>query len=428
MMKINAIIKELKKYDKITDYAIDETISKSCEQFYDLQKLETARETLTDEINVRIYTVLQENDKKYLGNASFIVSHKLSKKELDTMIEDAIYQASFVKNEYYEIPSGEKKLSFKQKKEDKEPFELLQNIADIFFSEKTDECMFNALECFYYEKEIRLVNSRGVDYKKTIHNFRVEAIPSFKKLGGNRCDASELYRMFKYDTYDEAKIKEDAKRAISSVLNRSKAVKINEELKVNVILKDEEILEMAEELIYSYHYADVYKHTNFKNIGDYIQENPVNPLTISYIPASKADYFDSDGVLLKEAVIIEDGKVKDYYGNNRYGYYLNKKPTGTMDTVKVNPGKKNYEKMKKEPYIEITDLSGLQVDLFGDYIGGEVRCANYFDGKNTYPITAFSFSGSLQECINNLELSKEKTKISYYQGPKYALLKNMNII
>ena len=143
---------------------------------------------------------------------------------------------------------------------------------------------------------------------------------------------------------------------------------------------------MAEELIYSYHYADVYKHTNFKNIGDNIQENPVNPLTISYIPASKADYFDSDGVLLKEAVIIEDGKVKDYYGNNRYGYYLNKKPTGTMDTVKVNPGKKTYEKMKKEPYIEITDLSGIQVDLFGDYIGGEVRCANYFDGKNTYPI------------------------------------------
>ena len=219
MMKINAIIKELKKYNKITDYAIDETIAKSCEQFYDLQKLETARETLTDEINVRIYTVLKEDDKKYLGNASFIVSHKLSKKELDTMIEDAIYQASFVKNEYYEIPSGEKKLSFKQKPEAKEPFELLQNIAEIFFSEKTDECMFNALECFYYEKEIRLVNSKSVDYKKTIHNFRVEAIPSFKKLGGTRSDASELYRMFKYDTYDETKIKEDAKRAISSVLN-----------------------------------------------------------------------------------------------------------------------------------------------------------------------------------------------------------------
>ena len=114
MMKINAIVKELKKYEKITDYAIEEVITKSFEQFYDLQKLETARETFTDEIDVRIYCAFEEDAKKYLGSASFIVSHKLSKKELDILIEDAIYQASFVKNEYYEIPSGTKKLSFKQ--------------------------------------------------------------------------------------------------------------------------------------------------------------------------------------------------------------------------------------------------------------------------------------------------------------------------
>ena len=428
MMKINAIVKELKKYEKITDYAIEEVITKSFEQFYDLQKLETARETFTDEIDVRIYCAFEEDAKKYLGSASFIVSHKLSKKELDILIEDAIYQASFVKNEYYEIPSGTKKLSFKQKPDAKPAFDLLQDIANIFFNEKTDECMFNALECFYYEKETRLVNSKGVDYKKTTHKFEVEAIPSFKKKNEGRSSASELYRMFEYDVFDEDKIKEDAKNAILAVLNRSKAERFSTRMNINVILKDKEILEMMDELIYSYHYAVVYRHANIKEIGQYIQENPINPLNIAYIPASKGDFFDTDGVLLKEAVIVREGKVENYFGNNRYAYYLSKEPTGNMQTIKLKPGKKAYEKMKKEPYIEITDLSGLQVELYEDYIGGEVRCANYFDGEKTYPITAFSFSGSLQECINSLELSKEHTKIAHYQGPKYVLLKNMTIL
>ena len=287
--------------------------------------------------------------------------------------------------------------------------------------------MFNSLECFFTEEIVHLVNSKGVDYKKKVHKIEVEAIPSFKK-GEKRIDACELYRMFNYDKFDEKKITEDAKGAISDVINRSKAIKRNGALKANVILKKEHIYQMFDEIISAYSYSSVYNHTNYKNKGDNIQENPKCPLNISLIPESKADYFDSDGVLLKETLVIKDGVVNEYYGNNRFAYYLNTKPSGTMYTIKAKEGKLKYENMKKKPYIEIIDLSGLQVDLFGDYIGGEVRLANYFDGKDTYPITAFSFSGSLQEVINNLDLSKEKTKIKDYVGPKYALLKDLDIL
>ena len=72
-------------------------------------------------------------------------------------------------------------------------------------------------------------------------------------------------------------------------------------------------------------------------------------------------------------------------------------------------------------------MSGIQLDLYAGYIGGEVRLANYFDGTNTYPISGFSFSGNLNECVNTLELSKEVTKINGYEGPKYVLLKQFDI-
>lgn len=428
MMKINTIIKALKKYEKITDYAIKEVKTTTCEQFYDLQKLETKRITNTNEINVKVYCAFEEKQKKYLGNASFIISHKITSKELNTLIEDAIYQASFVKNEYYELVSGFGKKSFTQKALAKAPYEVLEDVAKIFFNEKTDECMFNSLECFYNENEIHLINSKGVNYKKKIHNIQIEAIPSYKKQGDIRLNATELYRMFKYDEFDENKIKEDAHTAILDILNRSNAIKLKEKQTINVILKDKHILEMMDELISSYDFASVYSHTNYKNVGDSIQNNPINALNISISPVSKADFFDEDGVLLKETKIIDNGVVATYYGSNRYAYYLKQKPSGYMDTIKLECGSTKYTQMKKKPYVEILDVSGIQVDLFADYIGGEVRLANYFDGKCVYPITAFSFSGSLQKCIDSLELSKEKSKINYYSGPKYVLLKDLEVL
>lgn len=428
MMKINTIIKALKKYEKVTDYAIKEVHTTTYEQFYDLQKLETKRMTNTNEINVRVYSRFEENGNKYLGNASFIISHKLTSKELNKLIEDAIYQASFVKNEYYEIVEGGAKKTFTQKALAKGPYETLEDVAHIFFDEKTDECMFNSLECFYNENEIHLVNSKGINYKKKIHNIQVEAIPSYKKKGDIRLNATELYRMFKYDEFDSAKIKEDAHNAILDILNRSNAQKLEENKTINVILKDKHILEMMDELISSYDYASVYSHTNYKNLGDSIQNEPTQALNISIAPASKADFFDEDGVLLKETKIIDNGIVKSYYGSNRYAYYLKIKPSGYMSTINLECGNTKYTQMKKKPYVEILDVSGIQVDLFGDYIGGEVRLANYFDGKKTSSLTAFSFSGSLQKCIDSLELSKEKSKINYYNGPKYALLKDLEIL
>ena len=429
MIKIKSIINELKKYNEITDYSIIEKQVKTVEQFYDLQKLETTRKTNTDEISVNIYTAINENGNKYLGNASFIVSHRISMIALNELIKDAIYQASFVKNAYYEIPSGEGKKVYRQRNEDKDAFEILQDIANIFFTERSKYCKFNSLECFYNNVTTHLVNSRGVDYKKTTHNVQVEAIPSFRDSDKSRKYATELYRMFTYDDLkDYDKIKEDARNAIYDVLNRSCARKFDKSLKTNIILKGEHISQMIFELISTYNYASVYKHVNFNNIGDKIQDNPTTLLNISLVPANKADFFDADGVLLKDTAIIKDGELKEYYGNNRFAYYLNLKPTGNMNTIKMPRGVTTYETMKNKPYIEILDMSGIQVDLFGDYIGGEVRLANYFDGKNTYPITAFSFSGSLKNCINNLKLSKDLIAIPHYKGPNYALLKDLDVL
>lgn len=422
MIKVNKIIKTLENKN-IDKWLIREVKTKSVEQFFVLQKLETTRSVDTTEIYVTIYKEFEENNNKYLGNYSFIINHNIFIKELEQLIDEAIYASSFVKNEYYELVKADKKKSYKDKNKPNNPFELLQDISKIFINSSNESCMFNSLELFYNETEVHLLNSEGVDYKKDVYKIMVEAIPSYKDDNFK----TELYRMFTYDSINMDKIKKDSENAIKDVLLRAKAIKNNFNGKINIILKDENVRELFFELISTIDYSSVYSKSNFKSIGEDLQTNPKTKLTLSLIPSSKADYFDSDGVLLKETLVVSEGKINDYYGSNRFAYYLNMKPNGMLRKIKVKKGNKTIDKLKAKPYIEIIDLSGIQLDLYAGYIGGEVRLANYFDGKDTYPISGFSFSGNLNECINEFELSKEETNINGYTGAKYVLLKNIEI-
>ncbi len=422
MIKVNKIIKSLQNKG-VSKYLIKEINIKSYEQFFVLQKLETTRKVKTSEIVVEIYNEFEENNKKLLGNYSFIISHDISQKELDELIDEALYASKFVKNDYYDLVKAEKKRKYVDKNKVENPFELLQNIAKTFIEASNENCMFNSLELFYKESEIHLINSEGVDYKKDVYNIQIEAIPSYK----DETFKTELYRMYTYDNIDLNKFKEDSTNAIKEVLLRAQAKQNLYRGKMNIILKDENVRSMFSELISRVNYNSVYTKSNFKSIGDNLQDNPKTKLNLNLIPSRKADFFDSDGVLLKETVVVREGKIIDYYGNNRFAFYLGMKCNGVFNKMKVKKGNKAYEAMKRKPYIEILDMSGIQVYLDSGYIGGEVRLANYYDGKNIYPISGFSFSGNLNECINTFESSKETTDINGYIGPKYVLLKDFEI-
>ena len=422
MSRISQLQRVLK--DKgVQAYRILENTTRTQEQFYVLQKLETTRETETVEDQVTVYTELNAGDAKRLGSASFIVSHKLTKRELEKKIDEALYAAAFAANEFYELEEGTKKKSVRYRALSETPFEILKKTAEIFVGVSKDDVKFNSLELFFNEKEVHLVNSRGIDYKKTTFELQVEAIPSY---AGPEMK-TELYRMFRYSDVNYDKIREDAEGAVADIYNRAHAVSLPEIGHANIILHDKEVLNLMSTVISSLSYNAVYSHANLKNVGDDLQVDPACPITLSLTADSKSDFFDADGVLLAPAKIIENGKVTGLYGTSRFAYYLKKKPTGSLKKVVMGNGKKSLASFKKKPYIEIFDLSGLQADAYQNYLGGEVRLAMYFDGKELKPVSGFCFTANLQEVINTLELSREKSSIQHYEGPKAALLKNIEV-
>jgi PmbA protein len=73
-------------------------------------------------------------------------------------------------------------------------------------------------------------------------------------------------------------------------------------------------------------------------------------------------------------------------------------------------------------------MSGLQVDIYNDYIGGEVRLGYYFDGEKEIPVTGISISGKLSVALANMRLSSESITYESYNGPKCAIFEGIEIV
>ena len=72
-------------------------------------------------------------------------------------------------------------------------------------------------------------------------------------------------------------------------------------------------------------------------------------------------------------------------------------------------------------------MSGLQVDFYNDYIGGEIRLAYYHDGEKVTAVTGVSISGSLNEVLQDIRLSQKIGIHDDYCGPEKAILQHLKI-
>ena len=84
--------------------------------------------------------------------------------------------------------------------------------------------------------------------------------------------------------------------------------------------------------------------------------------------------------------------------------------------------------MKRQPCLDIVSMSGLQLDLYNDYIGGEIRLAYYFDGEKTVPVTGITMSAKLSEALSSMNLSTETGVSGEYDGPQRMLLKGIAVL
>lgn len=422
----NRVIDILKNTSGISDWRVLSTRTESTELFFVHKDLETVRSTDTTDLKVTVYVA----HDGALGEATFSVYASYDDAKIAEEIEKAKKKANIIANQPYSIPEGEvgsyaSSSNFANYK----AHELASLISKACFeADCLEGASINALEIFVYRDEIKVTNSRGIDKTQIKYRAMVEAIPTF-----NGEESVELYEQYNFTEFDHALVLDEISKKMREVKDRYEAKAPTGKLACPVVLDAPELEQLIGNFIGNLNFSSVYQHSNAFGLGDDIQKGAVgdrlNVTMCGEVKGSvRSSAFDGDGVTLVDRKIIEDGKAAALWGGTRYAQYLGESATGNLGCISVECGTLTDEQKTSKPYFRCASMSGLQVDIYNDYIGGEVRLAYYFDGEKEIPVTGISISGKLSAALSNMRLSNEATTYESYHGPKCAIFEGIEIV
>ena len=423
---MKTIITYLENNPRVSDYKINLNAKESYECFYVKGKLETVRCTDTCDKIVTVYV----DHEGFKGDSKFYVYASTSEEELAELIEKAVEKASLLNNTMYLLPTDEiGEYAVDTNFSDYALPQLAQAIGEsVFAANMRENADLNSVEVFVNRYTETVINSRGIHKTQTRYTAMVEAIPTYN---GAR-ESVELYQQYNFSFFDPEEVKKEVSEKLAEVIARASAVKPDFGMDCKVILNKQELSQLFETVAWDLHFSTVYDQANLFHKGDLIQENPTGDKIAITMAGSlpgniRSACFDSDGMTLTPTKIVEEGKAVAYFGDNRFGQYLGEMPTGNLRCMQVEAGSACEHCLTGAPCLEVLSMSGLQVDLFNDYIGGEIRLAVYRNGEKAVPVTGISITGSLKQVLSSIRLSSEISAWDGYTGPAKAILQNMKI-
>lgn len=422
----NRIINILKNTSGISDWKVNTVRTESTELFFVHKNLETVRSTDTTDVKVTVYVLHDER----LGEATFSVYSSYDDEKITEEIEKAKKKANIIANQSYSLPEnevGEYASASNFTSYDSHELASLVSTA-CFEADNVEGGSINALEIFVYKDIVSVTNSRGIDKTQVKYRAMVEAIPTFN--GG---ESVELYEQYNFTEFDHNLVVDEISKKMHEVKDRYEAKAPAEKLACPVVLDAPELEQLIGNYVGNLNFSAVYQHSNAFSIGDDIQKDAKGDrLTITMCGQMKGSVrssaFDGDGVTLVDKTIIENGKAVSLWGGTRYAQYLNEIATGNLGCMSVESGTLTDDQKASAPYFRCASMSGLQVDIYNDYIGGEVRLGYYFDGEREIPVTGISISGKLSVALANMRLSNEVITYESYRGPKCAIFEGIEIV
>jgi len=420
---MKTLMEMLSRDPRISGWKINMDQKESFELFFVKGKLETVRCTDTCDKKVTVYA----DHGQYKGDSQFFVYPSTTEAQLKDLVDEAVEKALLINNPDYALPQGETgEYTVESNFSQYAPGELAKKISKTVFAANTlENASLNSVEVFVNRYTETVRNSNGLHKTQTRYGAMVEAIPTYN----GESQSVELYEQYNFSAYDEESLLREIAGKLEEVKARYEAVKPDFPLDCDVILNRQELSSLFWNIASDLNFASQYTHSSLWHKGDAIQKNPQGD-TVSITMRGQLEgsvrstRFDSDGLSLGACRILDKGTAIAYYGGNRYGQYMGETPTGDLPCIQVDPG----TAVKPDtPCLEIVSMSGLQVDFFSDYIGGEVRLAYYRSGETTIPVTGISISGKASQILETIRLSRDTCVSGSCQGPQWAVLKGMQI-
>ena len=423
---MNTVMNLLRADSRVQDFKIRIHRKKSFELFFVKGKLETVRRADVQDTEITVYA----DHDGFRGDSQFLIYPYTTEEDLHSLIDEAVTKALLINNKHYTLPEHDTgNFEIESNFNTTTMSDLAAQVTRAIFDANTVEnTSLNSVEVFITEHSETIRNSRGIEKRQHWFDAMVETIPTYN---GEK-QSVELYHQYNFSSFDADIITTEVREMLLAAKARYEAINPDFPISCPVILNKQELAELFGEIVWDLNYATVYSRSNLFRKGDAIQNAPIGDAIGITMAGSAADNirsrkFDTDGLSLRDIRVVEAGKVLNYYGSNRDGQYLGESPTGTLRCLCVDAGSTPAEAFLDGPYLEVISMSGLQVDLNHDYIGGEVRLAYYHDGETIIPVTGISITGQVRDVLNTIRLSTEIVTHNGYTGPKKALLNSMKI-
>lgn len=426
------LIKLLQNSNQVDEWLIVNNKTHSTELFFIKEDLQMNRAKDVEKITLTVYKNIFDGEDKYKGSSSVKINPSDSRTEMLEKINQAVLAASFVKNEYWELPkpTADIQREIRSSFSEGNVVETITEMVNELYEENYQyDAFINSTEFFINASKIRIINSNGIDVTYDSYRSDIEIITEAKGAS----EDIELYETLEFSDFDKDYIKESILEQLRYTSLRAKAIPLPKIDNIPVIIRGKACTQFWTYYLFTASAAQKYDHLHNNKVGDNIQGEDVtgDKVTINIQPilhnSPRNSNYDGDGLYLHEYKLFEDGIIKNIYGSQRFAHYFSMKPTGGITNVIVKGGRMPEQVLRQTPYLEVISFSDFQMDPMTGYFGGEFRLAIYHDGHKETPVTQGTIMANIKEAQKDMYFSKETTQSGNVVTPRILKFNNMTI-
>lgn len=423
-MQLIDIVEGLLKQASCDGYSITCSNQIGYEAYFVKEDIDIIRAKDIQSCKVTVYVDCVEEDIKYRGSADVLLNAAYSEEEMLEKINEACVLASYVKEPYYTLPEGFIEHQEKQTSNLKNQLTEISNALKRYEVEENE--VINSFEVFANETLVELRNSNGLQVEYVSNSNSIEVIVNVSKEGHE----IEIYHADTFAHKSSSEIYSELKKILKYGQDKMVAGPLEADIN-RVVICDRDVRKLINYFTHQINAYSLYSKISTHTVGETFFNNPKGDV-VTYKVFAKAEGAtsnapcNSDGIRLKDATLIESGKVTNITGHFQYGQYLGLEVIPNQHYM-VEGGKYSESELKKSPYLECVEFSDFSVDNMSGDFAGEIRLAYYFDGNTITPIKGGSVSGNIKKLGQSMYFSKETNTYDGNVLPKCVFIDGASV-
>ena len=434
---LGKIQQALEKNASIKAWIIRHDIVRESQQ-YDLKdRIESYRDVSSELFTVDVLCDSEDSEGKTssgLGTVSILPGG-----EIDSTLEKAVLTAQLVHNEPYDfaepapIPELELADSSYQKDPQAEINKILAALKET--SDLYPHVRLTAAECFGTEKQTRLVSSKGIDAHQTFTDIYLQWV----FIGGEGQGEVETFAEIRGRRVADLNLEEEASlraQYTSDLLEAGKP----QNYTGPVFVQGSTLAEMVAGEPLSLNLLQFLSSAALKYSGETpweegksifrgdVKGDSFNVWANRRLPYGlPSSAFDKEGIPAQRVPLIQDNKLISFIADQRYGYYLDQKPTGAFGSVEIPAGTRSESGLQAGSYVEIAEFSWFNPNpITGDF-ASEIRLGYQVDNGRKIPFKGGMLVGNLLDALADVHWSSETGFYGHYLGPRGARFNSLQV-